>query len=181
MSELRIYPEANPDPELKHCHAHADIAAELARIGVRFERWQTRDDIVPGTAQAAILEAYSEDIRRLQEEHGYVTADVISLARGSSDVAALRSKFLSEHVHGEDEVRFFVAGRGLFSLHVDGRVYEVLCEQGDLIGVPANTRHWFDMGPDPEFVVIRLFNNPDGWVARFTGEDIAERFHRLER
>ena len=26
----------------------------------------------------------------------------------------------------------------------------------------------------------RLFNNPDGWVANFTGSDIADRFNRLD-
>ena len=96
------------------------------------------------------------------------------------DRDAARKKFLDEHTHAEDEVRFFVDGRGLFSLHIDGRVYEVLCERGDLIGVPADTTHWFDMGPRPEFTAIRLFNNPEGWVARFTGSDIADRFGRLE-
>jgi len=109
-----------------------------------------------------------------------VVADVISLPKGTPDTAALRGKFLSEHRHAEDEVRFFVAGQGLFSLHLGGRVYEVLCTRGDLIGVPADTPHWFDMGPDPEFVVIRLFINPQGWVAQFSGSDIADRFHRLE-
>jgi len=59
-------------------------------------------------------------------------------------------------------------------------VYEVSCERGDLISVPAGTRHWFDMGPAPSFVAIRLFINPEGWVASFTGSDIAERFPRLQ-
>ena len=96
------------------------------------------------------------------------------------DREALRKKFLDEHTHAEDEVRFFVAGSGLFSLHLGTRVYEVLCEQGDLIGVPDGTRHWFDMGPAPSFVAIRLFTNPAGWVAQFTGSDIATRFPRHE-
>src|SRR3546814_10298105 len=61
----------------------------------------------------------------------------------------MRAKFLDEHFHKEDEVRFFVAGSGLFTLHVDGKVYEVLCTQGDLIAVPDSTTHWFDMGPEP--------------------------------
>jgi len=56
----------------------------------------------------------------------------------------------------------------------------VLCTKGDLISVPANTPHWFDMGPNPNFTAIRLFNNPEGWVANFTGSDIAQRFNRLE-
>ena len=34
--------------------------------------------------------------------------------------------------------------------------------------------------PAPRFVAIRLFNNPDGWVANFTGSDIAQRFNRLD-
>ena len=91
----------------------------------------------------------------------------------------LRAKFLAEHTHADDEVRFFVAGSGLFVLHAEGRVYAALCEQDDLISVPAGIRHWFDMGSSPAFTCIRLFNDPAGWVARFTGDDIATRFPTL--
>ncbi|MNC92208.1 Acireductone dioxygenase [compost metagenome] len=59
-------------------------------------------------------------------------------------------------------------------------MFEILCEQGDLIGVPDNTTHWFDMGPAPFFKAIRLFTNQEGWVARFTGDKIADRFPRLD-
>ncbi|MEM6934874.1 MAG: cupin domain-containing protein, partial [Pseudomonadota bacterium] len=96
------------------------------------------------------------------------------------DKAAMRERFLAEHTHSEDEVRFFVDGEGLFTLHLNDHVFEVLCQRGELISVPANTPHWFDMGPNPSFVAIRLFNNPEGWVANFTGSDIANRFSRLE-
>jgi 1,2-dihydroxy-3-keto-5-methylthiopentene dioxygenase len=109
-----------------------------------------------------------------------MAVDVISLASDHPQKDALRQKFLSEHTHSEDEVRFFVAGQGQFTLHIGERIYDVLCEKGDLIGVPDGTRHWFDMGPNPNFIAIRLFTNPEGWVARFTGEDIADRFPRLE-
>jgi len=59
-------------------------------------------------------------------------------------------------------------------------VHGVLCSKGDLISVPANVRHWFDMGPNPNFKAIRLFITPDGWVANFTGDKIADSFPRLE-
>jgi 1,2-dihydroxy-3-keto-5-methylthiopentene dioxygenase len=36
------------------------------------------------------------------------------------------------------------------------------------------------MGPDPSFTAIRLFNNPEGWVANFTGDAIAANFPRLD-
>jgi 1,2-dihydroxy-3-keto-5-methylthiopentene dioxygenase len=35
------------------------------------------------------------------------------------------------------------------------------------------------MSAAPSFVAIRLFTNPDGWAANFTGSDIAERFPHL--
>ena len=104
---------------------------------------------------------------------------MISLKPDHPDRATLRQKFLSEHTHSEDEVRFFVAGAGQFTLHVDGKVYDVLCEQGDLIGVPDGTPHWFDMSESPYFVAIRLFTNKEGWVAQFTGEEIALQFPRM--
>jgi 1,2-dihydroxy-3-keto-5-methylthiopentene dioxygenase len=96
------------------------------------------------------------------------------------DKTALRQKFLSEHIHSDFEVRFFVEGRGLFFLHPDDRVYAVLCEQGDLISVPANVRHWFDRR-EPHVRAIRLFTTPEGWVAQYTGDPIADRFPRLEQ
>ena len=83
-------------------------------------------------------------------------------------------------VSGEDEVRFFVAGSGLFTLHVGGKVYEVECVQDDLIAVPDSTLHWFDMGEEPSFIAIRFFTEPDGWVGHFTGEEIAKKFPRYE-
>jgi 1,2-dihydroxy-3-keto-5-methylthiopentene dioxygenase len=46
--------------------------------------------------------------------------------------------------------------------------------------VPDGTRHWFDMSESPYFVAIRLFTNKDGWVAQFTGDDIALRFPRMQ-
>jgi 1,2-dihydroxy-3-keto-5-methylthiopentene dioxygenase len=35
------------------------------------------------------------------------------------------------------------------------------------------------MGPNPTFTAIRMFNNPEGWVAQFTGDKIAADFPLL--
>jgi ribulose-5-phosphate 4-epimerase/fuculose-1-phosphate aldolase len=48
--------------------------------------------------------------------------------------------------------------------------------ENDLVSVPSNTRHWFGIEPNPLFTAIRLFNNPEGRAAGFTGDDIASRF-----
>jgi len=180
MSRLRIYDETRPAAPLAVHTAAADIARELGRVGVRFEQWEAGTPIAPGASQDEVIAAYRNDIDRLMREGGYQAVDVISLAPDHPDRATLRQKFLSEHTHSEDEVRFFVAGSGQFTLHLGGKVYDILCEAGDLIGVPDGTPHWFDMSESPYFVAIRLFTNKEGWVANFTGTDIAERFPRME-
>ncbi len=179
MSHLRIFNDTQPQTPLSVHTDHADIAHQLAKVGVRFEQWEASQPIAPGASQDEVIAAYRADIDRLMTEEGYQAVDVISLKPDHPDRATLRQKFLSEHTHSEDEVRFFVAGAGQFTLHLEGKVYDILCEQGDLIGVPDGTRHWFDMSESPYFVAIRLFTNKDGWVAQFTGEDIAERFPRM--
>ena len=179
MSRLRIFAEATGNAPTRTLTDHAEIERELAGVGVRFERWDASQPIAPGATPEQVIAAYRADIDRLMNTEGYQAVDVISLTPDHPDKAALRQKFLNEHTHSEDEVRFFVAGRGLFTLHIGGSIYEVLCEQGDLIGVPDNTRHWFDMSENPYFVAIRLFTNKEGWVANFTGDDIAQRFPRL--
>ncbi|MEO9130263.1 MAG: cupin domain-containing protein [Sphingomonas sp.] len=176
MSRLQVFDEAGGTAPLLDTADADAIASELATIGVRFKRWPTRDLPEP----AAILQIYGAEIEALKAEAGYQSVDVVALAPDHPDRDALRGKFLSEHTHGEDEVRFFVDGEGLFTLHQDGRVFNMLCTKGDLISVPAGMPHWFDMGPAPRFTAIRLFVNPDGWVAHFTGDDIAARFPRHE-
>ncbi|HET7674145.1 MAG TPA: acireductone dioxygenase [Gammaproteobacteria bacterium] len=180
MSRLRIFSDAAGAWPAAAITDHDEIAAQLNAAGIRFERWEAERPLNDGAPQDEVIDAYRSEIDALMQANGYRSVDVISMTPDHPDKAALRGKFLSEHTHSEDEVRFFVAGQGLFNLHTGGCVYEVLCEQGDLIGVPANTPHWFDMGPNPSFTAIRLFTNPEGWVAQMTGSDIADRFPRLD-
>ena len=180
MSRLRIFAERNPTLPVLTKHKHEAITAELKKIGVAFEQWKPARPVKPGDAPEKVMAAYQADIDRLVAAHGFQSVDVVSIAPDHPDRALLRAKFLDEHSHKEDEVRFFVAGSGLFSLHVGETVYEVLCKAGDLISVPDGTTHWFDMGPHPSFVAIRFFTQPDGWVGHFTGSDIARQFPRYE-
>jgi 1,2-dihydroxy-3-keto-5-methylthiopentene dioxygenase len=180
VSRLRIFDEAHPDEPLLSTSDPAAIARELAMIGVTFEQWKAAQPITPGASPDEVMTAYRADIDRLVTERGFRSVDVVSIAPDNPQREAMRAKFLDEHFHKEDEVRFFVAGSGLFTLHVDDKVYEIQCVQDDLIAVPDSTKHWFDMGPEPNFVAIRFFTEPDGWVGHFTGTDIAGKFPRYE-
>lgn len=180
MTRLRIYPIGRPDaPELDTGDGDA-VAEALAPIGVRFEQWPSRP--LPADAdQDAVLAAFAPEVARLKAENGYQAVDVMRVMPDHPDREALRTKFLSEHRHSEDEVRFFVEGEGLFTLRDEDKVYAVLCTAGDLISVPAGMRHWFDMGAAPGFTVIRMYIDPAGWVANYTGDAIADRFPRHEK
>jgi len=179
MTHLRIFDSSDGAAPRIDTRDPQAIAEALAPLGVRFEQWRTR--ALPEDASSeAVLEAYAPEVERLTAEKGYRSVDVIRMTPEHPDRAVLRTKFLSEHRHSEDEVRFFVEGEGLFTLRDEDRVYAVLCEEGDLISVPAGMRHWFDMGPSPRFTAIRMFISPDGWVADFTGDAIADRFPRHE-
>jgi 1,2-dihydroxy-3-keto-5-methylthiopentene dioxygenase len=180
VSRLRIFADDDASEPLAELRDHWAIGEALGERGVRFERWPTRP-LPDGAAADDVLTAYGSEIERIKRAGGYQAVDVISLQPDHPEREALRQKFLNEHTHSEDEVRFFVAGSGLFTLHLADRIYEVLCEQGDLIAVPSGTPHWFDMGPRPSFTAIRIFTNPAGWVANFTGADLASRFPRYER
>ena len=176
MSRLTIYRDDAPgSPELRSEEVGTIVAA-LRPIGVSFERWDSPVEIAADDSAETILEAYRPYLDQLMGTLGAGSADVIKLTPDHHGADALRARFISEHSHTEPEIRFFVHGSGNFVLHVDGRVYDVHCTQGDLIGVPAGIRHWFDAGARPFFTALRVFTDTSGWVPHFTGDTISERF-----
>lgn len=180
MSSLTIYPDARPhEPEGTFSEFDA-IRRELSAIGVRFERVDASIPLPDGAGQDDVLAAYQHVVDAEKVKHGYNTVDVARIKPDAPNAAQARLKFLSEHTHSEDEERIMVEGSGCFYLHARERVYQVVCTRGDLISVPEGMRHWFDMGPRPEFAAIRFFIRPDGWVGHFTGDGIADRFPRYE-
>jgi 1,2-dihydroxy-3-keto-5-methylthiopentene dioxygenase len=178
MSELRVYEESGKP--LAAYQSFEDISTHLKAIGVGFERWEASRELDGHASQDEVIEAYRGSINRLMNDYGFKSVDVLSVQPDHPQREGLRQKFLAEHIHTDFEVRFFVDGEGLFYLHTGGKVHAVLCTRGDLISVPANTLHWFDTGARPHFTVIRLFTTPEGWVAEYSGDKIAERFPRLE-
>ena len=175
MSRLTVTPDTTPGrPELR-TEDPAAIAEALAPIGVRFERWQLDVAVDPEAPSDAILDAYRPHLDRLMSG-GAGSADVLRLRPGNDAYPAMRQKFLDEHIHTEDEVRFFVQGEGHFILHANGRVYDARCTQGDLISVPSGLKHWFDAGEQPSATVLRIFTDTSGWTPHYTGDPISARF-----
>ena len=176
MSRLTVYEDHAPGIALLRAEDPETIARALSAIGVRFEHWDSPVTLSPDDDAETILAAYRPYLDRLMGESGAGTADVVKINADTPDKPALRQKFLSEHTHTEDEVRVFVHGQGSFVMHVDGRVYDAHCTQGDLISVPTGIRHWFDAGEAPFVTALRVFTDTTGWVAHYTGDSVAERF-----
>jgi 1,2-dihydroxy-3-keto-5-methylthiopentene dioxygenase len=182
MTKLIVLADDDPSTTVVSTTEPGEIAAALAAAGVQFERWEAAQPLAADATQDDVLAAYRADVDRLAGEGGWVTVDVVRLHGDRNDpswpakAAEARNKFLAEHTHADDEVRFFVEGSGAFYLRIDGKVHIAVCEAGDLISVPANTKHWFDMGTNPSFAAIRFFRVADGWVGDFTGDEIAKQF-----
>ncbi|MFD5174300.1 acireductone dioxygenase [Nocardia sp. NPDC058379] len=163
----------------------AEIAAELDKHGIAFSRWDVLAEAA-GTDSEALLAHYAPQIGELNAAGRYEHIDVARIHPDDDNpewpatAAGARAKFLDEHRHAEDEVRFFAAGRGCFYLHLGDAVLATVCEAGDLLSVPAGTRHWFDMGTRPDFIAIRFFEEADGWIGDFTGDKISAGFPTLD-
>ncbi len=178
QTSLTICVEDNP--QAKEVLTDFQKIAELLKsLGIGFERWETEAPLSDTASPAEVQAAYKSSIDRIMQQ-GYKAFDVVSIHPSSPNIEEARKKFLGEHIHTEDEVRFFVDGSGMFYVHAVGKVFMLLCTKGDFINLPAGTTHWFDMGPKPFFKAIRVFNNPEGWVGKFTGSDISDKFPKYE-
>ena len=171
MAVVRI-----PD-ENRLLREHAEVRDYLAGIGIDYERWQTPADLPENASSDQVLNAYSGQIEKLMQLGGYVTADVIDVNADTPGIDAMLAKFNIEHTHDEDEVRYIVAGRGLFHIHPkQGPVAAIEVEAGDLIRVPRGTMHWFDLCGDRRIRAIRLFQDKSGWTPHYTSSGVDRNY-----
>lgn len=151
----------------------AEITHYLASVGIDYERWDPGEPVAASAPAEEILAAHAPQIERLKARGGYVTADVIDVNPQTPGLDAMLARFNVEHWHDEDEVRYIVAGRGLFHIHPrQGPVLAIEVEAGDLIRVPQGTWHWFDLCSDRRIRAIRLFQNRAGWTPHYTGSHV---------
>lgn len=154
-------------------NAHKDIKEFLNQRGVRYERWDTSEKIDRAQEPGQILKSYEKYLGPFMAAGGYQSADVINVTQETENIENLKNMFLGEHTHTEDEIRLFVAGEGLFWFNQEqGPVFCLHCTEGDLISVPANTKHWFDLGPNPNVCAIRIFTDKSGWTPHYTDSGV---------
>ena len=153
------------------------VKERLAVIGIGFETWPAPHRLPDKCSAQEALAAYSVEIERLKQLGDYATADVIDVNPQTPGLDVMLARFNREHWHDEDEVRFILAGRGVFHIHPKGGpVVSIEVEPGDLLRVPRGTHHWFDLCADRRIRAIRLFQDTAGWAPHYTESGADQRY-----
>lgn len=173
MAVLRFPSESD-----RRIDGEAEIRNELGALGIDYERWSL--DRVPADCSAgAVLDAYADEIAEIKRRGGYVTADVIDVNAATPNLEAMLARFDKEHTHDEDEVRFILAGRGIFFLHIGDRVASVEVGPGDMLRVPRSTTHWFTLCEDRRIRAVRWFQDRAGWTPHYTDSGVDKGYQPL--
>jgi 1,2-dihydroxy-3-keto-5-methylthiopentene dioxygenase len=111
---------------------------------------------------------FQAPIDRLKAERGYIEQDEVKLSPATPNLDAICAKFVDEHFHDDDEVRFVLEGEGIFDIRSrDDHWMRVVVERGDLIVVPANRHHRFLLTETKNIHCVRLFKDTTGWTPHY--------------
>jgi 1,2-dihydroxy-3-keto-5-methylthiopentene dioxygenase len=164
----------------------SDIARELAPLNVQLNRWPIGDnpeihsllaqDALSDEEKEQVLQALDGYFGELKASAGYQSRDLIVLHPEIPNLDTLLSKFDSCHYHADAEVRYIVAGEGIFGfVRPDGSQVELTIQPEEYINVPENTEHWFYLTPSRRIKAVRYFTTMEGWVPEYTGKEIRFR------
>lgn len=135
----------------------------LEKYGLYAEFWKP-ENIDKSVSDPLVR--YENQIDTLKQKFGYKHADVVELNPDTPKLDEMLAKFIDEHHHTDDEVRFTVEGEGIFGVNpLTDPPFEVYVQPGDLLVVPENTRHWFDLTEQKTIKCIRLFKDNPKWEA----------------
>jgi len=102
------------------------------------------------------------------KQRGYTYADFVN-SQKIPNLSEKLATFFEEHIHDDEEIRFFVDGSGFFDVR-DGRSFKedrwirMECNAGDLIILPAGIYHRFNVDEKAFFHVMRLFCGNPVWT-----------------
>jgi 1,2-dihydroxy-3-keto-5-methylthiopentene dioxygenase len=150
----------------------AEVSKVLKSANVIYEKWGTErlpkslsSRNLSDAEKQAVLKAFDAEIQGLYKTRGYKTADVVTLYPDTPNIDVMLAKFDKKHLHTDDEVRFIVQGRGVFTLFPDkGEPIDAELHPGDFITVPANYKHYFKLCADKQITAIRIFADQSGWT-----------------
>lgn len=177
MSSLAVHLHTAPELPNKVLNHADDIASTLAAVGIDYRQVELPAELRPGCEQAEFDAAYGLWLQALMSKEGHVQQELFNLQRNHPQKLELRARHLDEQVQASASAWLFIGGFAQLSVRLDDYVYVLRGERGDLLNLPAGTRHWFDLGEEPHALVVRLSASAQAPVR--TDDDIASRFARL--
>lgn len=160
-----------------------DIMRELGSLNIQLKHLQlvNKQKLTPLLAQENLNDTEKEQVlqkldiyfQQLRQTAGYQFCDLIVLHSKLRDLDALLSKFDKSHIHADAEVRYIIAGEGVFGfVSSDGSQMELTVQPEDYINVPKGTEHWFYLTELRQIKAVRYFTTTEGWVPEYTGTEI---------
>ncbi|OCR02793.1 acireductone dioxygenase [Oscillatoriales cyanobacterium USR001] len=164
----------------------SEISRELAPLNIQLNYWPVGDspelrnllaqDILNDSEKEQVLQALDSYFEELKQTAGYHSRDLIVLHPEIPNLDGMLSKFYQCHTHSDDEVRYIVAGEGIFGfVRPEGDQVELTVEAEEYINVPANSEHWFYLTPNRRIKAVRYFSGTEGWVPNYTGTEIRSK------
>ena len=107
---------------------------------------------------------YESFVEHFKLMNKYISSDIVRLSKETPK--EVLDPFKKVHHHTDDEVRFTIDGEGVFGIIPDEKTeIEIYCTKGDLINIPAYTRHWFKLTKSHEMNCVRIFKDNPKWEA----------------
>ncbi len=182
MSFLRVYHEADGEQPLLTTHEPERLRLELDASAIHY-RHHPLPAMPERAPSEALLARYTPIIDEVGQTSGCRRVELRGMSPRYLDDGSAgtleRERLSSESRSDSDNWHLLLHGQVVFYLHLNGRVYVIGCERGDLLLIPAGVPHWFDMGPSPDFVVLSWSDETAHHLLETTS-DIALRFPRYE-
>ncbi|KAI0795660.1 Acireductone dioxygenase [Abortiporus biennis] len=127
---------------------------------------------------------WEEEIDTIAKDRDYKNRDIIEMSRellGDSYEEKLQ-KFLFEHIHEDEEIRYCLGGSGFFDVrdHSTESWIRIHVVKGDLMVLPAGIYHRFTLDTNDKMRTMRLFKDVPKWIAHNRSAETDANPHRVE-
>jgi 1,2-dihydroxy-3-keto-5-methylthiopentene dioxygenase len=166
-------------------HNSVDIDRELAPLSIQLQHWPVGDhpqllailnqEQLSADDQETVLTNLDHYFEQLKAS-GYQSRDLIAIHAAIPGLDEMLAKFDRSHTHADDEVRYIVAGEGVFGfVRPDKSQVELTVQAEEYINVPAGTEHWFYLTALRRVVALRYFIDTSGWTPEYLDTPILFR------
>lgn len=105
-------------------------------------------------------------VNALAVERKYINRDTVDISAATPNIDALSTKFFTEHLHDDEEIRYIVDGEAYFDVRSNqDKWIRVLVGPQDLLVLPPQVYHRFTLTESQHVNALRLFQNAPNWIA----------------